>query len=464
MTTPLFPHQAEAINIAKTQSGLALFHDPGLGKTRTVLEIFKNYKLRVSDLKLLVICPLSIIEDAWEKNWKLYASEFSFCSMRKDKKPWTKDIMVINYESFITKKTYELIIKMANHYNIIIALDESSRLKNYKSKTTKVLLRIRHLFLAHLIMSGTPAPNGEWEYWGQIAFVNPSVLPRSFLEFRNRYFYLGRGKQIASVGWQPGRMMQEGWKICINEEDKQRLFRQIKDVVHRADKATALPDLPPKVEQERIIYLSKEERDKYNEMKKHLIVEIAGETIAAPAVLTKIMKLRQQTSGFIFDQQRKAHWYGKSKLRELMAVLEELGSQQVIIWCEFQPEIDKLAELYSGKCALMYQKVKAKDRTTQRISFQSGEKQYLLAHPKSAAHGLEFPNCSAMVYFNNSFSLENKIQTADRNHRPGQDAEFCLYIYLVVDNTVDTELIYPALRNKGQVSNEMLNKFLRRQP
>ena len=464
MTSPLFTHQAEAIAIANRQANLALFHDPGLGKTRTVLEIYKMYKQRVPDLKLLVVCPLSIIDDAWMKNAKQFVPELTICNMRKAKNPERFDILVINYEMLISAKKLAIITALVQAHPFAITLDESSRLKNPNAKTTKVLLSLRDDFLARLLMSGTPAPNGEHEYWGQMCFLEDGVIPGDFQEFRNRFFYLSRGsgesEQKSSVGHRPGLMMQEGWKIKITNEKREKLASQMSPWVHRVDKALALPDLPPKVEQDRRIKLTADERNVYYNMKKHLLVEVNDVIITAPQMLTKLMKLRQQTSGFIYDQTSEAHWYGNSKIRELEAVLEELGDQQVIIWCEFKEEIEKLKEVVKGSSVTMYSQTESKADSLEQ--FQSGKAQYLLAHPKSAAHGLTFNNCSAMVYFNNSWSFENNQQTQDRNHRIGQEAEFCLYIYLVVEDTIDTELIYPALRDKAGVSEDMLRRFLGR--
>ena len=460
MTSPLFTHQAEAIALAKQQTTLALFHEPGLGKTRTVLEIFRNYRANVPDLKLLVVCPKSIIKDAWLKNAALWVPEFTICNMRKEKRPENYDIMVINYEMFQTEKKYHAIKAMAQLDNFMIALDESSKIKNPKAKRTLKLLEIAEEFPARIIMSGTPAPNGEHEYWAQIAFLDAQVLPPTFQEFQNRFFYLKRGKQEANCGYAPGRMMQEGFKLKIKPEKQMLLAERTGHLIHRADKKTANLELPPKVFQNRIVTLTGDERTTYNNMKKHMIVQVKDEVITSPNVVAKIMKLRQQTSGFLYNAQHESTWYGKSKLNELAEVLEELGSQQSIIWCEFQTEIETIKHLYADKCATLYGGTEDKDVEIE--SFLSGEKQYLLAHPKSGGHGLTFVNCSAMIYFNNSCSFENYSQSQDRNHRAGQTADSCLYINLIAEDTVDDEIIYPALMNKGRVSELMLRKFLRR--
>jgi SNF2 family DNA or RNA helicase len=460
MTKPLFPHQADAIAMSGRQTNLALFHDPGLGKTRTVLEIFKRYRQRVPSLKLFVVCPLSIINDAWRSNAEEFAPELRFCNLRKDKHAEQADIIVVNYESFIAAKKHEWIVGFLEQHDVMMVLDESSRLKSHKTQITKKLLKVRDHCIARIIMSGTPAPNGEWEYWGQMEFLSEGLLPSTFMEFQNRYFYLGRGKQEASCGMAPGRMMQEGWKRFIKDDKRQLLSERMAPVVHYMNKEQAKLDLPPKVIQSRTITLTADERTVYHNMKKKLLIELDGEVITAPQQLTKLMKLRQLTSGFAYDKHGVAHWFGKSKLRELDAVLEEMGKQQVIVWCEFQEEIDRISEIYEGRCATLYGKTD--DKEEEITAFKSGQNQYLLAHPKSAAHGLTFNNCSAMVYFSNSCSLENYVQSQDRNHRAGQAAEFCLYVCLQVADSIDDQLIYPALRNKGQVSEGMLKRFMGR--
>ena len=73
----LYKHQQEAIDFAVSNNGrCALFHDPGLGKTRTGLEIFRHYRSKKPGLKLLVVCPFTLV--VFRDSCTLVVG-FSFC-------------------------------------------------------------------------------------------------------------------------------------------------------------------------------------------------------------------------------------------------------------------------------------------------------------------------------------------------------------------------------------------------
>ena len=168
-----------------------------------------------------------------------------------------------------------------------------------------------------------------------------------------------------------------------------------------------------------------------------LAAEINGEMVTAEVALKKIMKLRQITSGFVYSEESMPIWFNEieeafgdvkykrstsSKLKELARVFEELGSRQAIIWCQFHSEIKAIEYLVSKKAkktvVTLYSGTDDKDESIRR--FKSGEAQYLIAHPKSAAHGLTFVNCTTSIFYSLSYSSEEHIQARDRVHRIGQ--------------------------------------------
>lgn len=158
----LYRHQKEAVEFAIENNGCsALFHDPGLGKTRTGLEVFSYFKKRTPDLRLLVVCPLSLINSAWGEDIKRFTS-FSWSSFKGLKKLKTlPDIIVINYEALISRKNLPTIEQLVYRLPFMCILDESSRLKNNKSITTKTLLNLADNFRHRVVASGTPMPNSE---------------------------------------------------------------------------------------------------------------------------------------------------------------------------------------------------------------------------------------------------------------------------------------------------------------
>jgi SNF2 family DNA or RNA helicase len=465
----LFKHQQDAVQFALKSAGkCALFHDPGCGKTRTTLEVFTQFKKVMPELRLLVVCPISLINSAWIEDIHKFTSFTAEPYARMGAR--IPDIVIINYELLISKRILPEIRNMVIKNPFMCALDESSRLKNNKSITTKDLLYLAPYFIYRMVLSGTPMPNSELELWGQIRFLRSDIFDKSFYAFRNKYFHLERnGKQMVTQGQIMNRMMMrnimmQGWKYTISQFNREHLMFKIKDCAHWVRKEDAL-DLPEKIDQIREVTLSGPEQKAYNDMRDLLVAEISGQTVAAPVALTKIMKLRQSTSGFLYNADGVALPTGKTKIHELEDTLEELGNQQVIIFVEFKYEIEQISAMLAKKygadqVVTLYSGTTDKDSSIKQ--FQNGAARYLVAHPKSAAHGLTFVNCNTIVFYSLDYSWESHEQARNRTHRIGQKNK-CLYIYIIAKDTIDEtllavlqkkkdlqEIVYAITRNKTQ--------------
>ncbi|MBI4708214.1 MAG: DEAD/DEAH box helicase [Candidatus Omnitrophica bacterium] len=451
---PLFKHQKEALDFIVSNNGFgALFHEVGCGKTRTALEIFSHYKRLDPELKLFVICPLSLINSAWGEDIKQFTCfNYRNChdetiELRKD-----TDIYIINFESLISENKIKQLHKMINFSKVMCVIDESSKMKNHKARTTKTLLSLRNYFNFRIIMSGTPAPNCETEYWAQINFIKPGIVHEKFYPFRYFYFHLERernGKQEFTSGQIYSKLaaqqiFQRGWHYDITTQKRQLLMDKISPYCHYARKAECL-DLPEQMDEVRLVDMGKKQASVYNSMKRDLIAEIQNSFVVAQVALAKIMKLRQITSGFAIDESGETIIIGENpKLQELKDVLEEAGKQQVIIWCQFQHEIRQIKDLLGDKAVTLYGETKDKDDSI--TAFKNGSAQYLIAHPKSAGHGLTFVNCSLQVFYSLDYSWELYEQARGRIHRAGQ-VNKCTYVHLLCKGTIDEEILN-VLRNK----------------
>lgn len=454
--TGLYRHQQEAIDFAvKNDGNCALFHDPGLGKTRTCLEIFNRLRQTDPGLRLLVVCPLSLVNSAWGEDITRF-TDFTYAPF-KEMNGEVPDIVVINYEALISKRYLSGILKLIRSHDFMCVLDESSRLKSNKSKTTETLLALADKFKYRIIASGTPMPNNELELWGQISFIQPDVFPSSFYAFRNTYFHLERNGKVLHMNGQRltgadmRRFLSTGWHYGITKDNRRLFMEEIGPFTHWVKKDEAL-DLPEKVDQIREVFLNVREQKAYDEMEEYLVTEIEGEEISAQVALAKLMKLRQATSGFFYNREGDSVEIGNStKLKEIEEILEELGSQPVIIWVQFRHEVETIERLLSEKygadqVATLYAGTKDKEDSINR--FKSNRVRYLIAHPKSAAHGLTFVNCSAMVFYSLDYSFETHAQARDRIHRIGQKNS-CLYIYIMAQGTIDEALLRVLQRKQS---------------
>lgn len=343
----------------------------------------------------------------------------------------------------------------------MVIVDESSRMKNPKSITTKKIMQIRDKFKYRVVMTGTPAPNGDEEYWAQINFVEPDILHSSFYAFRNSFFHLARGRQVLPAGafvtrQQMAEIFGKGFKYEITQEKKKELMACIAPYCIRATKDECM-DLPDVINEYREVTLGKNQAEAIKQMRRHLITEINGKAITAPAALTKLMKERELVSGFAIDEGGAIVEIGENpKLRELEAILDEIAGKQAIIWCQFQHEIRTIKGRLGDRATTLY--AGTDDKADSIQGFKEGRYQYLIAHPRSAAHGLTFTNASYEIFYSLDYSFEAHEQARARTHRAGQTQK-CTYIYLIAKDSID-EKIMEVLKNKSDAQ-EVLFSMLR---
>ncbi len=455
----LYNHQEAAAQFALTNNGdCALYMEIGTGKTLAALTIFERLRKRQLDLRMLVICPISLIEAAWIEDIRKFTS-FSYCNLRgKDLNP--ADIYLVNYEQLRTKRGLELVSCLTEPNPTLAVLDESSRIKSHSTKITKTLLKLKHSFRHRIVMSGTPAPNSEEEYWPQITFIRDGTFPSSFYAFRNYYFHLARGGQTLPSGSfltkdVARNLFSKGFKYELSRDSRAQMIRQMAPCCFYVKKAECL-DLPDQISEVRKFELPPDIRKVYDAMNKKLVAEVNGREVAATVALAKIVKLREICSGFLLDGDRALKAKSNPKLKELAAVVEEIGDAQAIIWCEFRQEIEDLKALLGHRAVTLYGATK--DKHAPIRAFQAGESQFIIANSQSMAHGVTLTNCSVQIFYTLSYSFERHEQSRGRTHRIGQTNK-CVYIYLIAKDSIE-EIIMRVLRRKGK-QQEIVEEYIR---
>lgn len=445
-----FKHQSDCADFLEKRgySG-AIYADIGCGKTLMALLNYHRAKIKDNSLKLMVICPVSLISATWKTDAEKFTT-FTTHSLR-ERKFQNADIYIINFESVITAKIQAAIIELTKNNRVMVVIDESQRMKNFKSAISKTLLKLAPLFSYRVIMSGCPAPNGYNEYWAQMRFIDPYILSPSHYVFLAEYFHLARGNQVI-----PGiprhraairETMSQGFKYAITEEKKHALLEKIRPYCFFANIDDFI-DLPPVTKVFREAQMTPALAKVYKELKDTLVTEISGIDIATPIALTKLMKLRELCGGFILTAEGQTLTVDCPKIDVLNEILDEAGTAQVIIWVNFTWEANRIvAELGRDNCAVLNGNITDKD--TEIKDFQEGRKQYLVAHPRSGGAGLTFVNCALMVDYSLDYSHDNAVQTQGRFRRPGQKSEHLTRIRIVMKDSID-EIILGVLDGKYQ--------------
>ena len=315
-------------------------------------------------------------------------------------------------------------------------------------------------------MSGSPAPNVEWEYFEQMRFIDSSILGENFYKFKNTTFALRRGNQSMPGQFVNRHMLrkahEQGFKYEIIPKQRELMFKKMNPWCH-VIKAKDCIDLPEEIDEFRMVEMTDPQKKVYKQMKEQYIAEIAEDKFAiANIVLSKLLKLRQITSGFaISDRDEALPITAKNpKLDALMDIIEECGDQQMIIWCQFHFEMDMVASYLHelGGVSQLHGRISLKDREKHLEDFLSGKNRFLIAHPASAAHGLTLVNCHISVFFSLDYSMEMYSQARGRTYRNGQKNN-CIYFHILAKDTIDEDVL--AIVQRKETAQDVADRYFK---
>lgn len=466
---PLWKHQADAIERAKSLDHFGLFFEAGTGKTRTAIDIIRHKCAGEKRLlRTLIICPQVVMN-----NWKTEILKFSKISsadvhvLKGTGKQRLKTIVdsagvgrdskifICNYETLLMDDVFQAL--QAYEFEAIIA-DESHRIKNHSSKRTKKLLALGGKARFKYILSGTPVLQSPTDLFSQFQFLDGgetfSPCGTNFYAFQRHFFFNKNASAPAHVTW-------PDWKIKPGALEE--ISAKINSVTMHVKKSECL-DLPPMVRKTIPIELSKEQRQHYDMMKKAFITFVGDKACTAQLAITKGLRLQQIVSGFIqLEDGDVVPMKENPRIDALGDLLEDLvisGGHKVIIWAcwrENYKQIKNLLEKMKIDCVEAHGEVPTKNRqdAIDRFCGDSTVKVFL-GNQGAAGIGINLVQASYAIYYSRNFSLEHDIQSEARNYRGGSEMhDSVTRIDLVAQGTID-ESILQALANKQEVGDKLL--------
>lgn len=472
---PLGEYQHRGVWFLLENKRAPLFADCGLGKNFMVLSSTEEqFRTGVLERGKVLICgKLATLETAWlddcMKFTDLKANVVWLPAGHKRKEKLLgilddpADIYIINHDGIMVLEE-ELAAKKFQK----VVVDESTILKSYHGDYTrsggkfgKALMNISKDATWRVVMSGTPAPNGPEDLWGQFKFLDPEgfLLEPSFYDFRAEYMdeiCYGRNPVTSFKKYIFRRDMTPHIKASVDT-----LAYQVKIRDH-------LLDLPPKTVIARRIRMSEEQHKHYAEMLMNLATMINDEFVSIDVRLAQIAKLRQITGGFLIDQEEVPHGIETAtKLEALDCLMEELGDNKIVIYAQYRWEIKTIAERYKDLgLVTVYGNNKSEDNLENIKSFIQNEKiKVIVLHPKSAAHGVTFTVSHYMIFYSSSYSAEDDYQCVKRIERAGQ--KHPIFIYYLVSTlqqpigkhkeSID-EIMYRVIQIKSKNQSELIDQ------
>ena len=471
--TKPFKHQAEALEKACDQQYYAFFMEMGTGKTKVAIDNLAMLYLKNKVNAALIIAPKGVYD-----NWvtleipKHLPDEVPVKMMRwqpRLSKTYQKEleifvkhrfnglkIFVMNIEALSTSKGTKIagVFLIQNEDNMII-IDESTTIKNRGASRTKNLMTLKGYSSYRRILTGSPITKSPMDLYSQCSFLSTRALNfSSYYAFQGRYAII---KQRAFGA----RSFQE----IVGYRNLEELNEKLEQFSTRTLKEECL-DLPDKLYTRRNITMSDEQNSVYNQMKKLALAQLdSGELSTTASILTQIMRLQQICCGFFQPDVGEIRQLPNNRLSELLDITDELQGK-AIIWASFTHDIQQIARSLRDRfgpdsVALYYGDTPQEDRQKIVHKFQdmTSELRFFVGQPKTGGYGITLSAATTVIYYSNSYDLENRLQSEDRAHRIGQKKNVT-YIDLVCPNTID-EKILEALKSKINLSQKVFGEEAR---
>lgn len=233
---------------------------------------------------------------------------------------------------------------------------------------------------------------------------------------------------------------------------EQRIYDKISDITISM-KSTDLLRMPELVSREYAVRLSDEERQRYNDLKSNLVLQLPDGEITAANAAALTGKLCQLANGAIYTDDSDTIIIHDRKLDALEDIIEAAGGKPLLVAYWFKHDLARITERLL-KLHVPFYKL---DSAVSIHRWNTGELPVALIHPASAGHGLNLQNGgSCLVWFGLTWSLELYQQTNARLWRQGQNAETVVIQHIVAKGTID-ERILKVLSIKDSTQAALIN-------
>lgn len=397
------PWQPSMMDFIAEHPRCALFAAMGSGKTSATFMALRGIE-PLGEAPGLILAPKRVARDTWPKEVEQWAelagtevvpimgtATQRFQALDK-KAPW----YTINYEQL--PWLYNHVGKKNWRWRTIIA-DESTRLRGMREggqggQRTNALAKVAWLPQVErfIELTGTPAPNGLQNLWGQLWFLDKGErLGRTYTAFQQRWF---------QRSW-------DGHGIEPFPFTEQQIHKAIADLCLTVDPRDYMK-IDEVIERDVVVELPSKQMDLYREMEKRMFVEISDAIeVEAVNAAAKTNKCLQMASGFVYheggDGFTEMH---SAKLEALESIVEEANGMPILVSVNFRQQFAMLKRHFPK-----IQHIEDVDLD----DWNAGRVPMMMLHPASAGHGLNLQHGgNILVDFTSGWDLEYDQQVIER--------------------------------------------------
>lgn len=431
-----------------------------LGKSALLLAEYELFRRDHGVQALVIVCPNSF-KGGWLDEiqrsgslvscavWDSAKPQLAEDVIRASKTPW---ILVINYEAIRTDKAREFIEKHTKDTKWGLGVDESVKIKGNTSLQTKAVLALSKNAYFVRNLSGKPMTQGPHDMWAQFRAIGQQNGV-NFYTFRSRFCKMGGYKMKKIVG-------------SKNEDELKQLISESGFVAKKRDWG-----VPGKYEHsiERVEVTPKQAKH-YKEMDEDFVTMLeSGQEISADVVITKMMKLTQISSGFVYHEGKARFFEDPNKLpkmQRLMDIMDEVNGK-IIVCYHYSASGDALIEaLKNYNPAVIrsqqWMKINGVDVEGQKAMFNNDSSCRVAICQISATKyghtliGAPGDRCETMAFYESTYSLDDRSQVEMRNTYFDQD---WVNIYLDFVGTKVEENTAKALAAKENLVEAIMDAY-----
>ena len=467
--TKPYEHQLTALEKSWEKEVYAYFMEMGTGKSKVLIDnismLYDKGKINAA----LIIAPKGVYQN-WHDSeipthlvdhidkkmvlWQAMVNKTQEKKLNTLFEPGEElHILIMNVEAFSTKKGVAFASKFLNCHNTLIAIDESTTIKNPGAKRTKNILGLSKHSKYRRILTGSPVTKSPLDLYTQCQFLSPWLLGHaSYYGFRTRYAIM----KNANFN---GRSVQ----IVVGYHNLGELSTKLEPFSYRVLKDDCL-DLPEKTFIKRTIQLSPDQQKLYQQMKEKALAVLNGKMVSTTTVMTQLMRLQQITCGHFTADDGSTQEIPNNRINELIDLLYEIEGK-VVIWGHWQKDMSQIIKAivkeYGEESVVDYYGLTPKDERQSNIEkFQNDPKcRFFVGTPATGGYGITLTAASNMIYYSNGYNLETRQQSEARIDRIGQKYPMT-YIDIICEKTVD-ERIVKALRKKINIATQVMGEELK---
>lgn len=453
--TEPFQHQREGFHFGMQHDKWLLADEPGLGKTKSVIDIAVAKKLQRGYKHCLIICGINGLKWNWQNEIKIHSNETGWILGQRTKNNKTiigsntdklNDILnidkinsyflITNVESLRDDHIqYELAHLCRDKTIGFVAIDEIHVCKNASSKQGKGILKLQPE--CRIAMTGTPLMNNPLDLFIILKWLGYEKHP--FYTFKQHYCVLGGFGGYQVVGY---RNLDE-----VQEALNQLMLRRLKSDVL---------DLPDKLYIDEYVEMSSKQAKIYKEVTDYVKSNI-DKISTSINPLAELIRMRQATgyTGILSSTVQES-----AKLDRMEELVNECVSnnKKVVIFSNWTQITDiayaRLCKKHNGEIITGA----TKDNERQNIvkEFQTNPNcKFIVGTIGAMGTGITLTEGTVEIFLDEPWTRASKAQAEDRCHRIGSNENITIYT-IMCKNTID-ERIHQIIERKGMMSDVVID-------